>query len=1850
MTDEEALRDWLRQRVADALGTTAAEVDPHQALAELGIDSVTATEIAAGASERSGEEVDVGLVFEHPTIAEIARFLTSGRPTPRATGSWGREGDSSLRARAGCAIIGMSCRVPGADSIEEYWQLLEGGVVATAEIPAARQQLYSSIAMNDLAGADLPARFGGFLRDVASFDAPFFRVPREEALRMDPQHRLLLQCTWEALEDAGLNPDLLRGTSVGVFVGISTNDHGHREMTSSRTLGPLSITGNAFSTAANRISYLFDFHGPSMSIDTACSSSLVATHLAKQALREGECQLAVVAGVNAMLDVRTTAALARAGALSSDGVCRPFDAEANGTVRGEGCVVIVLKRADDAVADDDPTYATIVGSAVNQDGRSNGLTSPNPRAQVDVIAAALADADIRPANVTYVETHGTGTILGDPIEASALADVVGREHRADRPCLIGSVKSQIGHLEAAAGIAGLAKVALMLERSAIPATQNYKAPNPNISFEDLGLRVAYEPTGWPTDAERVAGISSFGFGGTNAHVLLRGHEIEPRPETPRGPWPCLVPVSARDEKAAIELAERLTNLIELPGAPSLSDIAAASCRHRAHHPWRLAISATDTSEAVSRLRHRSRQPIRRIPKEQGQVAFVFSGHTPVITADFADLIAERHSSAVLRRCSELTSQHGGWSLLEILQRTDADEILAKPDVAQPALVCAQLALLAIWESWGCRPDLVLGHSIGELAAAYASGGLAFDETVRIAVARGRAMAEAEGTGGTLAVQASEDECRAWLEKSEGWAEIAVVNGLTSVVLAGDLGALRDVEQAARANHRGVTWVSSSIAGHSRGLDPVLPSFSTALGEVDAGPPLGTYYSSSRSAVQAAAFDAEYWLGNLRNCVQFLPSLSLLLEARPQVVIEIGIRPHLRGPLQEAIGERESGALVVSSARRAVSTLRQVADEVARLYEAGVSLKWDNVQPPTQPVRLPPYPWRRSELPLDDAPQGLARAGPSVQSDTLLGVSLDVAGDDLDCYERVVDASFVERFRGHEHEGQVVMPGAGYIELAVEAARLSGLSAPIELRNIEFRRLLVLEDGGLIQTRLTASESGLRMNVYSRSQGERRWVRNCSCTLRAGVSVVPSTSTHTDVETMCTEFLSHESFYSGLAEQGLSYGPEYQNVVDAWHGSRRAVGRLAVATPTPDTGCDPKAVDAALQLIYAASLPLEPGPPPVPVGIERLTFVTAPPASSKVIVWTSPGDGGQQADLVILDDDQTCMSASGIRVSRLDGSRSAPAHDVWLYEERWRESEVKVTTPAVDTGCVIVAHHGHPATGNLADALVAAGREHLILERGAGSHQPAADLGDRAGARRALELISEQANGPMQDIIYLAQLAASATVLAEELAELSNLISQLAFAAESSVRRLWILTFASQSVIDGDEVTSPASAGLWGFARVLPFELARTEVRCLDLLDGGPTDCAAVALDLSAPPDEAAIGYREGRRYVRRIVESDDQVLGLTRPSFPPGTVLISGGVGELGIATAGWLVANGVRELALLSRHSPSPLADAGVQALQHAGASVHLVQADVAKRDELRDALEATGIAGTITGIVHAAGVLKDEPILDLDPNSIRAVLDPKINGAANLLELADTNNLLWVVCYSSAAGALGSPGQASYCAANAALDSFAAWSRSQGLNTISVQWGPWATQSLAQSLGTVPWDSAPGPAALTHDLALGVLGGVLERRKRLFLVLPFDLANLAGYYPTTLGSSMFAELVSEQSDLVLGGHRPLDPIERPDLDTDYVPPRDEVEEQLAAAWRAALGFKTIGIFDGFFELGGDSVFFNQLIADACEQFGVELDAEAAFENPTIAGLALLIGEALEAKVDAMTDEEARRALDGFT
>jgi len=1749
------------------------------------------------------------------------------------------------------AVVGIGCRLPGGcDSPDALWRFLAEGRDGVTEVPAERWDVDEFYDPAPQTPGKMYTRWGSFLTgDVGAFDAGFFGISPREAARMDPQQRILLEVAWHALEDAGLPLERLAGSQTGGFIGVCANDYSFLHHPDPRQLDAYTATGNAHSIVANRLSYVFDLQGPSVAVDTACSSSLIAVHLACQSLWDKECDLALAGGVHLVLSPLATITFSNALMMSADGRCKTFDARADGFVRGEGCALVVLRRLSEAQADGDRIWALVRGSAINQDGKTNGLMAPNGISQQRVIRRALEKGGVQPGQITYAETHGTGTALGDPIEVEALAAVVGEE-AADRDrCAIGSVKTNFGHLEGAAGIAGFLKAVLALRHRAIPPHLHFRELNPHISLRNTRLFIPRELTPWrPRRGKRLAGVSSFGFGGSNAHVVL-----EEPPEQPdngieetaarRG---MLLAISARHREALRELARAYCESLRGGGEDqkALRDLCWSAAVRRTHHHYRLAVAGESASELCAALEAALAGELPPISAKRLRVAFIFSGQGSQWPGMGTELLErDPDFAACVERIDALVRTQAGWSIIDELRAPASRSRLAETEIAQPCVFAIQAGMVEVWRRWGLTPDAVAGHSLGEVAAAHAAGGLSLADAVSIVVHRGRTMQS--GRGKMIAVERSVEETEALLNGLECEVAIAARNSPCATVLSGAGGVMEEL--AARLERQGVPFkpLPSPYAFHSAHMDAAQAQLSAALRNLSltAGP-IPFYSTVTGSLLDTRRLDGAYWGENVRKTVRFAAVMSALAHSGYTVFIEIGPHPVLLRPMLECLAETEERCHVVASLCRDRKEQISLLAAAAKLYAAGWTPDWKGMfGRPGRYVPLPLYPWQRERYWLDN---GTRSTGPllsryaSRPGHPLLGCRFPSAAAQV-IFESQVSAGCPAFLNDHRLHGRVVIPAVVYLEMMLAAGRELWGDDPLLIQDLTIREVMIFADSEArqIQTVLTRdNDTRVSCQIFSSApDGEDAWRLHASAVVCRGAAEdcttgEPPQSQLARWQESCAVEAPAGALYALLESRGFRYGPSFLSIQGLWRGEDDALARVslpeAAASNLALYRIHPALLEGCLQAMGALADRVQVTHEDVyiPIGIESLRFYGTPaggPLWSHARLRPAPSLNPESVagDIQIFDESgRTVAEVARLQFKRVSHNAFSAVQELagWFYDIAWPEAPMP--TPAVISGSaswLIVAENDDADA--LSTVFAAAETSCLIASAGLGRDAYAAKL-EEAGPQLRGVLYVCGAEQQWEDNRALAdqQQRACGTVLALAQAAAKN--------AWIHPVRLWVATRGSQDIA-GEVTQSPGQSALWGLGRVIALEHPEIWGGLIDLPpQPSERDWELLCGEVRGEGGESGIAYRGGRRHVARLrpVKRRLAADGLTIKS--DATYLISGGLGGLGLRTARWLVENGARNIALLGRSEPAEEQRTAIADMEQAGARVRFLRCDVARREQVREVFSILEQEmPPVAGILHTAGVLDDGVLMEQSWERFETVFGAKVYGAWNLHTEARRPLDLFVI-FSSAAALMGSPGQANYAAANAFLDGLARWRRGRGLAGLSIQWGPWADIGMA---ARTPQSAARRESvrAIPPDVGVEALARAIRMQTSEVAVLPVVWEKFLQLFPRGQEPAMLAEIVREvrgrsgAEEAGLGAREFLAKLAEAPAPQRRGMLIDHIRTQIAAVMGMASPDE-VPANRGIFELGMDSLMALELRNRLQAELGQPIPATLVFEHPTIEAL----------------------------
>ncbi|MFF8848052.1 SDR family NAD(P)-dependent oxidoreductase, partial [Streptomyces sp. NPDC015127] len=1815
------LVELVREQVLSALREAGEElpgtVDPHRPFRELGVDSLGLVRLQRLLNAATGLRLPPTVGFDHPTATELAAHLR-GELLGAAAAAEEPPAAPPAADDEPIALVGIGCRFPGGVvSPDQLWQLVADGRHVVEDFPADRGWQLDTLYDPD---PDKPGstyvRRGGFLEGAGDFDADFFGISPREALAMDPQQRLLLEVTWEALERAGIDPDTLRGSRAGVFIGADPQEYGMPLHEAPDGLDGYLMTGTAPSVLSGRVAYVLGTEGPTLSVDTACSSALVALHLAVRSLRSGECALALTGAASVMINPGAFTSFSRQRGLAADGVCRPFAASADGTGWSEGAAVFVLARLSEAQRLGHPVLAVIRGTSINSDGASNGLTAPNGLAQQRVIRQALADAGLTAGDVDAVEAHGTATTLGDPIEANALIAAYGREHSADAPLWLGSVKSNIGHSQAAAGGAGLIKMVMAMRHGVLPRTLHIDEPTPHVDWSAGTVRLLTEPVAWDTGGRpRRAGVSAFGVSGSNAHVIV---EEAPRADTapppePRPALPLPLVVSARSGQALRAQAQSLLEFVRTGPRPHPADLGHSLATGRASMAHRAVLLAADDEDVEAGLRALAAgEPRTGLVTGQatgGGLAFLFTGQGSQRHAMGRQLygahpvFAEALDEAI--GYLDLQLEHSLGEVLFAEEGSAAAALLDRTAYAQPALFAVETALFRLVESWGLRPDFVAGHSIGELTAAHAAGVLSLPDAAMLVAARGRLMQELPRAGVMVAVEAAEDEVAALLAGAPG-VDIAAVNGPGAVVISGEESATLRVAAELAGRGRRTKRLRVSHAFHSALMDPMLPEFRRIAQVMSYAAPDIPVVSNVTGALLGTErlCSPEYWVDHVRQPVRFADGIAFLRGAGVTTYLELGPDAVLSAMGRDCAGD-ESDCTFVPALRRGHDESTSLLSAVATAHVRGARVEWEACHPGGRRIELPTYAFQRQRYWLT-APRTTGDAsgvGQLAVDHPLIGAELPLAtGDGMVLTGRLSPRSH-PWLADHVIAGATVLPGTAFVELAVLAADQVGCGA-VEVLDLEAPLVLADDCWTVLQLVIGEADPDGRRTVefYARredSPADGAWTRHAGGVL-APARTAPATGT-APWPPADAEPVDVTGFYERLTAQGYGYGPAFHGLRALWRGDGEAFAEVALpaSEDAGGYGLHPALLDASLHALNHA-LPQQDGQVTLPFSWGGVSLRATGAAAVRVHIATT----GPDSVRVELTDTTGAPVASVdslvVRSVGADHFGGAGARGALLRVD-WTEQAV--TTPA-ETGTWAVLGADPYGLGEeigaraVAVPAEAAGAD-LVL---ASVHAPEGEPLDavRAATGRALRLVQD----------FLGE---------DGLAD-----ARLVVVTRNAVPALWA---------GAPDDTSLAVAPLWGLLRAAqaenPGRLVLVDVDADAEVDAAGAEAASL-LRAAVTCGEPELALRGGRLLAPRLVRARDGEEDVSWPDT--GTVLVTGGTGGLGALVARHLVAeHGVRRLLLVSRRgTEAPGAARLREELTEAGAAVTVAACDVADRTAVAALLADIPPEHPLTGVVHAAGIVDDGTFGDLTPERIDTVLAAKADGAWHLHELTRELPLRAFVLFSSAAGFLDGAGQANYAAANTFLDALAARRRLAGLAATSIGWGLWPREhGMGAGLSDVAVHRVArlGLRELSVAENLEMLDAALRSGEPFTAPLWFDtqaLRGRAGGVPPLLRSLVRvpARRAANAGGATADGSSPAHRLgELPhEQQTDFL--LDLVRGQVAAVLGHA-GADAVDARRAFNEIGFDSLAAVELRNALNTATGLRLSATLVFDYPTPLALA---------------------------
>ena len=1657
-----AFQQWLIGEL-EAL-TEVTNIHPDVTFAALGLSSVKGIQLAAKIGEHLHKEVTPTVLYDYPTISSLSAFLIDN-VSP--------EEEDYTRAinEEPIAIISMGCRFPDADTPELFFDNLLNQKDSISEVPATRWNI-EDYYEKEGGPNKMTTRWGGFLKNIDAFDAVFFGLSPEEVRQMDPQQRLLLEVSYETLERTGLKKEDVKGKSVGVYIGAIQGHYGEMMQQLKDEQLAYASTGGALSIAANRLSYHYDFRGPSMAIDTACSSSLVAIHQAAKAIRNGECTMALAGGVNVILTPDSTISVSHNGMMASDGRCKAFDDSANGYVRSEGCGLILLKPLSQAQEDGDTVLAVLKGSAVNQDGKSNGLTAPNGLAQQEVIRKALANAQVNPEEIGYVECHGTGTALGDPIEVNAINSVYNKTRNSEKPLVLGAVKANIGHLEASAGIAGVIKAILSLQAKKIPGQVHFNTPNKHISWNSLNVTVPITNIPWEKeDFLRKVGVSSFGFGGTNAHLILEEAETlavteSNRIENQLGQLLCF---SAESEAALLQQIGDIKDYSDANPTIPLNQIGQQLALHKSHYRLRKSIWLNESFNIPESLEITT-------GKDSVKTVFLFTGQG----AQYAGMGAKLYNNApvfktALDQCCLLIEKELGEDIRPMLLAQDIDEI-HQTQYTQPALFALEYAMTQLWGSYGITPSVLIGHSIGELVAATIAEVFTLEGAITLVVARGKLMQALPQEGKMVSLQTTKQAVLPLLEGVEDAVSIASENSPYQTVISGETQYVDTV--VAQLDGAGIKSkaLQTSHAFHSPLMEPMLADFKKVAQSITYKKPKYTIISNVTGQVaNDEIMTAEYWCKHIRSAVLFKDSIETAAKLDIDVFLEVGPQSVLSNLGTQCLTSAEDYRWLSSMNRQEATVLQSLGV----FFELGTAIKWSQVypEPRSQKLLLPTYPFDRKSYWINYQPTTQGTSGVAGEY-FFSGYQINSPLEATHHWVLPINKNTIPEVYDHLVYEAPVAPGAFHIGIMLSVLGRLEETTQVSIVDIQFLQPLFLPESGIELHMIVEPQEGWQsISLYTHQDEE--WILHARGKLGDYTGVSATTSLEV-IQEAHQEPLAVSHLFDGMEDQvHIKFDPLWKWINQMTVNEQSTLSYIEVPEEVDASGAmiHPGFIDNAFasgigQLL--SGLNEDQNDAFVPFSIQEVYM------HDTVIdgVWCLSEPIGKTADTyewnISLWNDQ------GVLVAELLGvvARRAPKsvfkqvkQQEIQYQLQWKSQSVANAEPT--------------------DALwTVKGNADLVKDlKGLG-----------------LQCLDQSEEALSNHVIIDWRWAKDNSIGVSEL--IKQAVASIKEMVNAEVTQLVWLTQQAQG-LEGESINALQTV-LWGLAKSARVENPQLNLSVLDVIDGKAFPIEALFRKDIAPE----ILVRSEQYFVQQLKSMPSIVDDV--PDLADKSVMITGGLGDLGVLTANHLVhTTNVSQLILLSRREPNAKVKQTIAAWEEKGVTISTPGVDITDKAALQEIFDKD-LQFPLGGIIHAAGVLDDQLITNLTEESIDKVLLPKVIGTTNLHELSLEQDLDFFICYSSIAAVLGNVGQGIYAAANAYMDGLMQHRKEVGLPGVSMNWGPWGAAGMAERLSTVEKEALEqsGIQFLENEAALGILSNAMESTTAQLVVTQFDKEQLANRF----------------------------------------------------------------------------------------------------------------------------------------
>lgn len=1602
------------------------------------------------------------------------------------------------------AIIGMGCRFPGnSDNVEAYWEMLKSGKDCITEIPKERWSIEEYYNPNGVKGKS-KSKCGGFINHFDEFDAKFFGMNAREVEQIDPQQRHAVEIVWEALEDAGIRPESLAFSNTGVFVGGFTLDYKIIQFSDVKEIDAHATVGSMMNMLSNRISYVYNLMGPSMTIDTACSSSLVALHTACLSLKNGECDLAIAGGIELTYTPEYYVAESTSGMLSKDGKCKTFDESANGYVRGEGGGFLVLKPLEQAINDGDYIYAVIRESLVNQDGKTNGITVPNKEAQKELLKAVYQRAEVNPSDVQYVELHGTGTGVGDPIETNAVGEFFGETRTDDERLIIASVKSNIGHLEASSGVASVIKVACMLDRKQIVPHIGMKKINPKIDLDTLKMRIPLENEKWPEHEKlSIAGVNSFGFGGTNAHVILEGFENKKmETEHLNKEMFKVLKISAKSQASLNMLSKRYLEFLKNTDE-DIDDIAYSAIYNREQMPFSLVAIGENKDELISNLENHCANEndfnvVTGQDTKDKRLVFVFTGMGPQWYAMGRELY---HTNTVFKetvdKCQKEFSKYLTWSLIDEFLTEESESRIQYTEVSQPLNFTIQVALFNMWESIGVTPDAIIGHSVGEVAALYCAGVYSFEDAIKISYIRSSLQQRLTGKGGMIAVGIKQEEAEEYIKSYKDKVSVGAINSNTSLTLSGDNDCLKELQKV--FDEKGIfnKFLRVTVPYHSLFMNEIKDDLIEGLKDIKPHKSkIRIFTTADGKESEGNELDNNYWWSNVVNSVYFAKAMSTMLDEGYSNFVEIGPHPVLSNSINELAFEKGMDVFVTPTIRRFEAENRQFYKAFASLCSKGIYVNWDKFFDGTfKSVKIPNYAWNHEKY--WNEPERHMKRRLGQKEHRFLGYK---ANSIIPTWEVEVNDVVLPFVKDHCVNGKVLIAGAHYVEASLQAIRNAcqlEVTENYKINNIQFHKALFMNEDNLCHMVIQYNPETGKIMIGELREGNK--VQNVNFTAECTREYKYAQKTALLFDTIkgsAKSVFDHEDCYAMLTKMNFNYGPMFQGLKKVWIGENEILAQIC---PLSEMGIDdmdniihPSILDAAFQSFLAnqfeeleenGSVDLK-----LPESIESITVYGKIPEKIYAYSMVKEYDASSIiGDIKICDENGSVVAYVKNFVARTMEKSEEETYlgekelNEWFYNihfvEQERENDEPLLTAKEEYQKWIILGDSKGRADQIAKRLIAKGNECQIffmsdVDNGV---ENTVSVNDPESYEKIVEKMDDDGYG----FIYMANMDVCMhedmdtddieKAKGKTLNGIRNLITKLI--EEAKKFRVWVVTQNAVKVKGEDEI-DVLNGSIIGMLRVI------SHCECIGNVGSFiDVDCFDESVDLLFEDimnytREDQLAYRDGKRYVARL----DHVYGLNGNIpvrlYDNKQYIVTGATGSLGQITVNWMYEKGARNFVMIGR---TPLLEGGerknmtqdykyysqvkyIEELEKKGCRVQYVAMDITDAEAVKGLVEKIHDSVLpIGGVVHIAGVVRDKMMFQMTQEDFDIVYNTKVKGAWLLSKYLWDDDLDFFMMYSSTGSVVTAVGQVNYAAGNSFLDSLAYYRKSCGKTALSLGWGPW-------------------------------------------------------------------------------------------------------------------------------------------------------------------------------------------------